>query len=309
MSDPDKHLETHSSEQKPSIVRVCGRYRVGKLLGCGTFGEPFNEGRQLYSTLLGNVYLAWDIKTGQDVALKLEPIESQHSQLSHEHSVYKVLHDTAGIPSMHWYGREAQYNVLILDRLGLTVEEAILNCRRSDISQLFSYADQMVFLSMFYNPGHLAYICFPQLSCLESLHSRNYIHRDVKPANFMTGIGEQSDQVFLIDFGLAQHFRNPSTRRHVLPKFGLKTVGTVAFTSINSHSGQMQTRCDDLESLVYSIVYLCRGSLPWQDVIKEGRVEQYEATCYEHLGTYVRLGRLRVDGLRRTCKQRRNAMK
>ena len=151
MSDPDKHLETHSSEQKSSIVRVCGRYRVGKLLGCGTFGEPFNEGRQLYSTLLGNVYLAWDLKTGQDVALKLEPIQSKHSQLSHEHSVYKALHDTAGIPSMHWYGREAQYNVLILDRLGLTIEEAISNGHHGDINLVFSYADQMVFLSMFYN--------------------------------------------------------------------------------------------------------------------------------------------------------------
>lgn len=27
----------------------------------------------------------------------------------------------------------------------------------------------------------------------------------------MTGVGEQSDQVFLIDFGLAQHFHDPST--------------------------------------------------------------------------------------------------
>jgi serine/threonine protein kinase len=97
----------------------------------------------------------------------------------------------------------------------------------------------------------------------------------------MTGVGEQSDQVFLIDFGLAQHFRDPSTRRHVPPKFGLKTVGTVAFTSINSHSGQTQTRRDDLESLVYSIVYLCRGSLPWQDVMKEGGVEQYEAAVHK----------------------------
>jgi len=64
MLDPDEHLKTHSSEQKSSIARVCGRYRVGKLLRCGTFSEPFNEGHQLYSTLLGNVYLAWDLKTG-----------------------------------------------------------------------------------------------------------------------------------------------------------------------------------------------------------------------------------------------------
>ena len=86
----------------------------------------------------------------------------------------------------------------------------------------------------------------------------------------MTGVGNLSDQVFLIDFGLAQLFRDPSTRRHVPLMSGLKTVGTVAFTSINSHSGQTQSRRDDLESLVYSIVYLCRGRLPWQDVVIRG---------------------------------------
>jgi casein kinase 1 len=94
----------------------------------------------------------------------------------------------------------------------------------------------------------------------------------------MTGIGEQSNQVFLIDFGLAQLFCNPSTRRHIQPVSGLKTVGTITFTSINSHSGQMQTCCNDLESLVYSIIYLCHGSLPWQDIIKGDHIEQYEVT-------------------------------
>jgi hypothetical protein len=42
---------------------------------------------------------------------------------------------------MHWYGREVPYNVLVLDRLGLTLEEAI----SKDIRLVFSYAKQMVF--------------------------------------------------------------------------------------------------------------------------------------------------------------------
>src|ERR1700677_602054 len=92
----------------------------------------------------------------------------------------------------------------------------------------------------------------------------------------MTGVGNLSDQVFLIDFGLAQLFRDPSTRQHVPLMSGLKTVGTIAFTSINSHSGQIQSRRNDLESLVYSIVYLCHGCLPWQGIIKGGPIEQYE---------------------------------
>src|ERR1700761_8912250 len=98
----------------------------------------------------------------------------------------------------------------------------------------------------------------------------------------MTGVGKLSSQVFLIDFGLAQLFRDPLTRRHVPLISGLRTVGTIAFTSINSHLGQTQSRRDDLESLVYSIVYLCHGRLPWQDIITEGLDEQqYEAAVLE----------------------------
>ena len=99
----------------------------------------------------------------------------------------------------------------------------------------------------------------------------------------MTGTGELSSQPFLIDFGLAQLFRDPSTRRHTLPVSGLKTVSTIIFTSINSHLGLTQSCRDDLESLVYSIIFLCRGRLPWQDVIKEDfvTVEQYGAAVLE----------------------------
>jgi serine/threonine protein kinase len=174
---------------------------------------------------------------------------------------------------MHWYGREAPYNILILNHLNLTLEESISKCH--DISLVFSYAHQMVFIfSAFYNPGHLAHITLLQLSCLESMHSQNYIHQDVKPTNFMTSISKLSNQIFLIDFGLAQLFCNPSTHRHVLLISRLKTVGTIAFTSTDSHLGLKKSHCDDLELLVYSIVYLFCGRLPWQD-IKEG-VEQYE---------------------------------
>ena len=96
----------------------------------------------------------------------------------------------------------------------------------------------------------------------------------------MTGISKLSNQIFLIDFGLAQLFCNPSTRRHVPLISELKTVGTIAFTSINSHLGWMQSHCDDLESLVYSKVYLFHGQLPWQD-IKEDSVEKYKEVILE----------------------------
>jgi serine/threonine protein kinase len=118
-------------------------------------------------------------------------------------------------------------------------------------------------------------LCLFKLSILESLHDRHYVHLDVKPDNFMLGIGKLSNQVFLIDFGLAQLFRNPTT--HAAQFNRSSVIGTVRYSSINRHLGLTPSRGDDLESLVYVIVYLVKGSLPWQGIIVQpGQIHEDE---------------------------------
>jgi len=102
-----------------------------------------------------------------------------------------------------------------------------------------------------------------QLCSLEAVHGRGYIHRDIKPDNFMVGVG---NVIYLIDFGLAQSFRDPTTRNHILPTTGHSLVGTIHYTSINSHFGLQQSRRDDLESFAYTLVFLLNGKLPWQGI-------------------------------------------
>jgi serine/threonine protein kinase len=112
-------------------------------------------------------------------------------------------------------------------------------------------------------------LCLSKLSILESLHDQHYIHLDIKPDNFMLGIGKLSNQVFLIDFGLARLFRNPTTRHHTAQINGSGVIGTICYSSINCHLGLTPSRRDDLESLAYVIVYLAKGSLPWQGIVVE----------------------------------------
>jgi hypothetical protein len=105
---------------------------------------------------LGNVYSGWDIKTRQELALKLELIKTRNPRLSNEYTVYRALSNAPGFPAMHWYGTEALYNVLILDRLNLTLEEAMF---KSHDSSVFSFADQMVFPYLFrYGLNYLIHI-------------------------------------------------------------------------------------------------------------------------------------------------------
>ena len=109
------------------------------------------------------------------------------------------------------------------------------------------------------------------------MHDRHYVHLDIKPDNFALGIGKWSNRVFLIDFGLAQLFRNPATRSHTAQTKGSSVIGTVRYSSINCHLGLTPSQRDDLESLVYVIVYLVKGRLPWQGItVLPGQVHEDE---------------------------------
>lgn len=80
--------------------------------------------------------------------------------------------------------------------------------------------------------------------------------------------------VFLIDFGLAQLFRNPATYLHTPYSTDQSIVGTLPFMSANGQRGYAQSRRDDLESLTYTIICSARGDLPWTTISAHGDEEE-----------------------------------
>ena len=114
------------------------------------------------------------------------------------------------------------------------------------------------------------------MDIIESIHSKFYIHRDIKPDNFSIGLKEESKDLFLLDFGLAKHYKDPTTKIHIEEEAGKKLIGTPLYCSINTHKGIAQSRRDDLEAMYYSILHLLRGNLPWQKLSGKNSEDKFK---------------------------------
>jgi len=99
-------------------LRVGGKYRIGKKIGSGSFGEsiPFDDPPSLSFTNEpshlsppGDIYLGVNIVSGEEVAIKLESIKAKHPQLEYESKVYKSLAGGVGVPFVRWFGTEVSF--------------------------------------------------------------------------------------------------------------------------------------------------------------------------------------------------------
>ncbi|CAN0443927.1 unnamed protein product, partial [Ectocarpus sp. 12 AP-2014] len=80
----------------------------------------------------------------EQVAIKLESTKTKHPQLLYESKIYRILHGGLGIPTVRWYGVEGDYNVMVLDLLGPSLEDLFNYCsRRFNLKTVLMLADQV----------------------------------------------------------------------------------------------------------------------------------------------------------------------
>merc|ERR1711907_381663 len=92
--------------------------------------EKYKLGRKIGSGSFGDVFLGIHSKTGEEVAIKLESTKARHQQLLHECQVCKYLSGAPGIPKVRWSGVEGDYNCMVLDLLGPSIEDLFNYCSR-----------------------------------------------------------------------------------------------------------------------------------------------------------------------------------
>lgn len=220
------------AEESKSVL-VLDRFKLGPPIGNGAFGQVFVG----YDTTNEN----------REVAIKLEKVAAKHPQLRFEAKVYYELRNQPGVPKLIFYGVDGEYNVLVIQRLGHSLEHLFKYCgHKFTLKTVLLLADQM-------------------LQRLETLHDNRVIHRDLKPDNFVFGLGKHCHELYLIDFGLSKCYVHPDTLVHIPFTTGKSLIGTPRYASINNHRGIEQSRRDDLESLAYLLLYFLNGRLPWQE--------------------------------------------
>ncbi|KAL3623622.1 Casein kinase 1-like protein 2 [Castilleja foliolosa] len=234
--------------------RVGNKYGLGRKIGSGSFGE---------------IYLGTNIQTNEEVAIKLETVKTKHPQLLYESKLYRILQGGTGIPNVRWFGVEGDYNVLVMDLLGPSLEDLFSFCsRKLSLKTVLMLADQMI-------------------NRVEFVHTKSFLHRDIKPDNFLMGLGRRANQVYIIDFGLAKKYRDSSTHQHIPYRENKNLTGTARYASMNTHLGIEQSRRDDLESLGFVLMYFLRGSLPWQGLKAGTKKQKYEKISEKKVSTSI----------------------
>lgn len=211
----------------------------------------------------GDVYKSIHNKTNNLVALKVEKkkiefglsnfieYHDRNSRLIPEYYIYKkMLHNkhSFGIPIIYKLIQTTENNIMVMQLLGESLED------------IFNRFEKKFSIST------VLHIGYQIIKIIENVHKSGYVHRDIKPNNFLTGNVIKSD-IYITDFGLSKSYID-KYKKHIPITYNHDIIGTARYSSINMHRGIEPSRRDDLEAIGHMLIYFIKGKLPWQGITK-----------------------------------------
>ncbi|KAK8899084.1 hypothetical protein M9Y10_001383 [Tritrichomonas musculus] len=231
MSSSQSTYSYSSSGEHPPIEAgtIVGEYEVFQLIGEGGYGQIYEVIHKI---------------TNRHYGMKVEYLSTHHKGLTKEIEILKNVQASTDFPEFLTSGKMDTFQYYIMELLGPSLSQL---CTVLPTKSLSRYT--------------LLHAGIYMIRCIQSLHNMGYIHRDIKPGNFLIR-PVRKHPICIIDFGLARkyvaedgHIKPP--RKH--PGY----TGTYRYASLNAHDEKELSRRDDLMSWFYSMVHLADGRLPW----------------------------------------------
>lgn len=221
-------------------------------------GSSWTVLKMLASGPFSDVYMVKDDK-GKRYAMKCEKEgEEIRRALKLDVMVLKTVLGRNGFPRFMAAGRTDYYKYCVMQLVGPDLGKL----RRSLPDRKFSPATALNVLQQ-------------TLHRLESLHDAGWLCRDVKAPNFAIGLGQEEGTIYMLDFGFARKYRDPSGKI-LPPREKVALMGTFQYAPLSSHENKEQGRKDDLESWLYMAFELLTGTLPWANFDNHELMAEYK---------------------------------
>ena len=228
-------------DKKISNKIIFGKYKIIKNIGKGAYSK---------------VFLTKNIINQDLFALKIQNKSHKFGSLESE-AFYLFRLKNIGIPKIFSYGHLGQYYILVEELLGKTLEELFKeNKNKPNIIRLKDMLMAGIQI----------------INIIKYIHSKNILHLDIKPHNFLVG-NPNNSIIYIIDFGLAKNYRSSRTGKHSQFSKNNYFNGNICFSSVNTMKGYEPSRRDDLESIGYMLIYLYTQHLPWDSILTKNKNE------------------------------------
>jgi serine/threonine protein kinase len=228
-------------------MTINNKYKLIERIGAGNFGS---------------IYKGQNIRTAENVAIKIETIDAAVKLLKNESVIYQYLNGCGGVPSVKWFGRDDKNYYMVINLLGKSLQ---------------SIKNRNLSLPL----GIVLKIGIKIIALLETIHNKGVVHRDIKPENFLLGPNNDMDRIHIIDFGFGRSYLLNGGHGHIPQKKTHGIIGSLTYASLNAHAMTELSRRDDMESLGYVLTNLYLGTLPWQEM-PSAKIEDAKRTITTH---------------------------
>ncbi len=219
----------------------------------------------------GIVYKCINMRTGRPYAVKLD-VDPHHvpSPLDHELHIHQVLsRKTRRVPRLVEHGEHHGTKYIVMELHDFSISQR----RHQSPTNRFSL-------------GTTLRLGIKMAKCIRELHNAGFVHCDIKGGNYVID-NHVTSTVRIIDFGVSRRFKDPTTNDSIPFKTGMGFRGTVKYASPYAHKGYTLAPRDDYWSLLFSLVEMLIGRLPWDSTRLDASGKKKGSTAY-HKTRWIR---------------------